>query len=364
MLNPLWVIRSYEKNYMKLNPLMKLDKLSDEKCIVKLLIDRKTYKINREMLFSLLDIFEGLPSYNEVKEKLVEQFGVDEKIVENFLDKLKSTKILLDDWQNYPIQQIEYWKKHKWLNALIYHLESQNVECFDDDTNKGDDKKNYELNSMDQAKIWKRCQNSLIKNLPKADFSVFDAMPFEEVLLKRNSFSPFNNKPIKLFDFSNVLAASNTDLLRIRLRLEESTKSLYDSCFTALETYVFVFSIEDLNPGLYHYNPKEHNLSLIKEGDLRKEIEELCIGQRRAALGGCLFLLVADPARYMLRYKHERAYRNLLVNVAEFAQQYIFYSTALGYSTFLTPAIKDEFASHLLGIDGITELPLYTVAIG
>lgn len=349
---------------MKLNPLMKIDNISDERCIVKLLIDRKTYKINREMLFSLLNILEGSPSYTEVKEKLVEKFSVDENVVEIFLDNLKNTKILLDNWQNYPIDQIEYWRKHKWLNALIYHLESQNVECFDDGTNKGDDKKNYELTLGDKAKIWKRYPNSLIKNLPKTDFGVFDTIPFEEVLLRRNSFSPFKSKPIKLFDFSNILAASNADLLRIRLRLEESTKSLYDSCFTALETYVFVISIEDINPGLYHYNPKDHNLSLIKEGDFRNEIEELCIGQRRAASGGCLFLLVADPARYMLRYKHERAYRNLLVNVAEFAQQYIFYSTALGYSTFLTPAIKDEFASHLLGIDGITELPLYTVAIG
>ena len=66
----------------------------------------------------------------------------------------------------------------------------------------------------------------------------------------------------------------------------------------------------------------------------------------------------------MARYKHERAYRNMLVNVAEFAHQYIFYSTALDYSTFLTPAIKDELASNLLNIDGFEEIPLYTVAIG
>lgn len=349
---------------MYLNPLMKIENLDNDKCILNLLIDKKKYRVDQGLFLCFLDIFEENISLVELKDKILSSFSTDKNLVTDFLNKLIDKKILLHNLNDYPINQIKYWKDHKWLTALIYHLESQNIACKDDGTEKGEDKKLYEFYNKQVNRIWKKYETSKSKKLPTANFSCFDQISLEEVLLRRNSFSPFRKKPILLDEVSNILAASNQDLYKIRSRLEDSSRALYSSSFTALETYVFAFSISGIEPGLYHYDPKNHALDLLKIGDFRDQITELCIGQRRAASGGCLFLLTGNVSRYMDRYKHERAYRNLLVNVAEFAQQYIFYSTALEYSTFITPAIKDDYARDLVGLNDIIELPLYTVAIG
>jgi SagB-type dehydrogenase family enzyme len=348
---------------MNLNPLMKIENLGENKCLVKLLIDKKKYEINQDLFLCFLDNFEENDSLDELRDKILKSFKTDEYLVTEFLNKLKDKKILIDDLQNYPTNQIKYWQDNKWLTALIYHLESQNISCNDDGTEKGEDKKIYVFDNANSNKIWKKYKNCASIKLPDPNYTCFEKIPFEEVLLRRNSFAPFRRKPIVLDELSNILSASNQDLYKIRSKLENSNRALYNSSFTALETYVFVFSVTGIEQGLYHYDPKNHTLDLIKEGNFKDQITE-CIGQRRASSGGCLFLLAGDVSRYMERYKHERAYRNLLINVAEFAQQYIFYSTALEYSTFITPAIKDDYARDLIGLTDNIELPLYTVAIG
>lgn len=349
---------------MKLNPLIKIENLSEPKCIVKLLIDRKSYKVDRNLFVQLIDVFEAELSRESLQSKLTELLSVSVEVVSDFIDRMLENKILLETTDDYPIDQIEYWKEHKWLNALIYHLESQNIICFDDGTQKNDDNKIYAANVSDDENVWKTYTDCQVKALPPINLSVFDTISLEEVLLRRNSFSPFRKKIISMSDFSNILGAANRDLCQNRLKLEQSPKALYQSSFSALETYVFIFSIENIEPGIYHYQPRTHVLHLLRAGNFKNDVIDLCIGQRRAASGGCLFLLTGNPMRYMMRYKHERAYRNLLINVAEFAHQYVFYSTALEYSTFITPAIKDEYASELLNLTGFEELPLYTVAIG
>lgn len=349
---------------IKLNPLIKIENLADSQCVVKLLLERKSYKLNRDLLFFLIQEVENNHTLEQTKINLLQAYPDSTTAIEQFLQSLYDKHILVEDLDQYPIADIEYWKKHKWLNALIYHLESQNIDCYDDGTRLGEDNKTYANNADLQTVLWKQYIDAPVISLPNWEPNTFTDIPIEEVLLARNSFSPFRKKPIALTDLTNILAAANRDLCANRNHYASDEKAFYQSAFTALETYLFAFAVEGLANGLYHYAPNTHTLSLLQAGDFKEAVVNLCIGQHRAAAGGCLFLITANPKRYMLRYKHERAYRNMLVNVAEFAHQYIFYSTALGYSTFLTPAIKDDFASQLLAIDYLQELPLYTVGIG
>ena len=349
---------------MKLNPLIKIENIEKNKCLVKLLIDNKTFEINKELFVTFLDSYNKGLSRDDMESHISNKLNSNQDTVSNFIGNLLDKKILVTNTADYPVEQIEHWKKRKWLNALIYHLESQNIECIDDDSSLIEDKKTYDFDNENPSNIWKSYNDLLQYKLPCPNLEIFDKIPLEEVLLNRNSFSPFKKKPIPLSDFSNIISAANLDLVNNRSDLEKSVKSLYKSSFVALETYIFVFSVSDLKQGLYHYDPKNHSLSLLNEGDFSEQVTDMCIGQKRSSMGGCLFLITANVSRYMARYKHERAYRNMLINVAEFAHQYIFYSTALGYSTFLTPAIKDDYASSLIHVDDLQELPLYTVTIG
>lgn len=165
-----------------------------------------------------------------------------------------------------------------------------------------------------------------------------------------------------------MLLNANRETVRLRKEAEATYESnsgvLLNSAFSALETYFFAFSVDGLEPGLYHYDPRGHRAVLLRRGDLTDEVVTMCIGQDRPRGAACAFVITAVWERYMFRYRHPRAYRTLLINVAELAHKYILLATALDLSTFLTPALRDEFADQLLGVDGLKEAPLYVVAIG
>ena len=349
---------------MKLNPLIKIENIEQDKCLLSLLIDRKKLEVNKDLFMLFLDCYNNGLTRDNIELHISDTLKANIKDVSSFINKLFDKKVILHNTEGYPVDQINHWTKRKWLNALIYHLESQNIECIDDGNGINEDKKEYFFDNKESHNIWKIYSDLPTCILPNPTLSVFEERSLEEVLLKRDSFLPFNKNGILLNDLSNILAASNSELVNNRLNLENNTKNLYKSSFSALETYIFIFDVKGIDKGLYHYDPKNHNLIFLKPGNFEEVVADMCIGQKKASMGGCLFLITANSTRYMARYKHERAYRNMLVNVAEFAHQYIFYSTALDYSTFLTPAIKDELASNLLNIDGFEEIPLYTVAIG
>lgn len=140
--------------------------------------------------------------------------------------------------------------------------------------------------------------------------------------------------------------------------------TLLHSAFCATETYVFAFDVAGLNPGLYHYDPREAGLTELRTGLLRGEIAAICVGQERPSQAACVFAITAVFDRYMYRYRHNRAYRSLLINVGELGQKYILTSTAFGLSTFLTPLFEDELADAVLGIEPYAEALLEVVAVG
>jgi nitroreductase len=78
------------------------------------------------------------------------------------------------------------------------------------------------------------------------------------------------------------------------------------------------------------------------------------------------FLFTADFERYQWRYRHSRALRNILMDLASLAHRLILATTALEHDNFLSPAIADQEAEELLNIDHreFEEAALYVVSVG
>jgi hypothetical protein len=179
---------------MQLNPLIKIDNLAESKCHVKLLIEQKTYQVDKRVLLTLIDLIGHYPKRDDLQREMACSLSASEEVVNSFLDNLQAYKIVVDDTHSYPLEQINYWQEHKWLNALIYHLESQNRICFDDGTIKGEDQKNYDIDMTSSNFIWKKYSGEMtIIKLPNTDLASFNDIVFEEVLMRRNSFSPFHH---------------------------------------------------------------------------------------------------------------------------------------------------------------------------
>ncbi|PFR05560.1 hypothetical protein COE50_25345 [Bacillus anthracis] len=355
---------------LQLNPFFRIRLGSPITC--DLFLENKTLELPSPLYLKLFTKLTNLISKKEIITVIQQTFSLDDAESNEVLDNLISNKLLVDSkYGDGKLQGIQHWIDRGWLDALLLHLKSCDLE-FDDSINDEPDNFNSEgfrelIRQEGLPEFWKEIKGINTVNLPNPT-KLPTNYSFDEILLKRRSNRPWKQKTIELQELSNILYYSNIETVRLRTEaetnLEEKPELLLNSAFSALETYFFAFNIEGLEPGLYHYDPKNHAVILIKDGMFRDELVHMVIGQDRPKNAACAFVISAVWSRYMYRYRHPRAYRTLLVNIGELAQKYLTLGTAYDYSTFLTPALRDEYADSMLGVNGYEEAPLYVVAIG
>jgi SagB-type dehydrogenase family enzyme len=288
------------------------------------------------------------------------------------VDELVDHKVLVAEDASYPmLPAVTHWVERGWLEALMLHMRSRSLD-FADTAQDGARLAAEELRRIIEAEgpppsFWKDYPGHRATALPPPDGPPGERS-LEQILLARRSNRPWRKGRVDTQVLSSILAAANQESVRLRVHAEATWSTnplmLLNSAFSALETYVFVFHVDGVDAGLYHYDLRDHKLVLLREGSLQQELVTMCIGQDRPAGAAFAVAISAVWGRAMFRYRHPRAYRTLLVNVAELAQKYIVLATAWGLSTFLTPALKDEFADALFGFDGYEEAALYVVAAG
>jgi SagB-type dehydrogenase family enzyme len=291
-----------------------------------------------------------------------------EKVVTQFVE----SQLLVPEGRHYAeLAGVKHWVKRGWLDALILHLRSRNIPYADDKVHNPDNHNARVLSGVIEAEglpeIWKEFPDR--RPTPLCDPGELPRdKTFEKVLLQRRSNQSWHQGYLTGEQLSTITHFANLETRRLRVEAEREWRKdpavLLNSAFSAIETYFFAFDVRGLAPGLYHYDLREHRAVLLRQGIFRDEVIKMCIGQSRPGGSACVFVLTAIWRRYMYRYRHPRAYRTLLTNVAELAQKYILLATAFDLSTFLTPALQDEYADQLLEVNGYEEAPLYVVAVG
>ncbi|MGH3522509.1 MAG: nitroreductase family protein [Mycobacterium sp.] len=90
------------------------------------------------------------------------------------------------------------------------------------------------------------------------------------------------------------------------------------------------------------------------------------VGIEQVAVKQCVFavFLTAVIECASVKYRHPRAYRVILMNAGHLGRTFALTATAVGLGPFQTAAFHDSTAEDLLGIDGITEIPIYLLAVG
>ncbi|AAL80874.1 nitroreductase [Pyrococcus furiosus DSM 3638] len=176
----------------------------------------------------------------------------------------------------------------------------------------------------------------------------------EEAIFKRKSIRRYKNEPLTLGELSQLLwAAAGKNAWG---------KKNYPSagaCYP-LEVYAVVSNVENLPPGLYHYNGEEHTLELIRKGDLREELAEACLGQRCVATAPVNIVIVAHFERTTSRYG-ERGIRYVYMDTGHMGQNIYLQATALGLGTVAVGAFYDEKVKEVLGVEGH---PVYVFPVG
>lgn len=348
----MYVLNPYFK--VKLGPPSSID----------LLLDGKEVFFPHPNYIRFLKPFEAGGTKKQLKEKistLCNETYIAEDIVNFFISN--NVLILEKDKNSYDLDGVKHWIERHWESALELHLKTQFLDYADDqDPNIRNDKDAYDFN----IDFWKTYKNQAIIKLPSPQD--YPKRSLEDILLSRRTGKINIGKQLDIKTFSTIMGNVNKYGRDIRINAESIYKDqpsvLLDSAFTALETYIAIYNVEDIKPGIYFYDMKKHNLCLVQSGDFRDEIGKFCIGQRYAGMGACSFLITSVWERYMKRYTHSRAYRNLLINTAELAHKYILAATSFRLGNFLTPALRDEMSVNLIKEPQSKESILYVVTIG
>ncbi|MBV9927259.1 MAG: SagB/ThcOx family dehydrogenase [Acidobacteria bacterium] len=130
-----------------------------------------------------------------------------------------------------------------------------------------------------------------------------------------------------------------------------------------LEIYPVVLRALNIRPGVYHYANIDHSLELLRPGDFRTQLAEWTLGQPYIADASVVFVIAGFPGRIRPRYK-ERGYRYMLLEAGHVAQNFYLLSTAYGLGATADGGFVDAAFNRLLGLNDITEIALYNVAVG
>ena len=126
-----------------------------------------------------------------------------------------------------------------------------------------------------------------------------------------------------------------------------------------VEAYPIVTNVAGIEPGIYHYNAREHALGLLTPadpGDLRRTATSFMCGQSYFGSAHVSFVLTARFFRNHWKYRrHHKAYAGILMDAAHLSQTLYLVSGELGLGAYLTIAINARDIEERLGFDGVSE---------
>jgi SagB-type dehydrogenase family enzyme len=195
-------------------------------------------------------------------------------------------------------------------------------------------------------------------SLPRPDLK---GISLEEAILARRSIRQYSAQPLSLAELSQLLFAAQGITGHhgsFALRASPSAGALYP-----IELYAVINKVHDLQPGLYHYLPRDHALLQIRSADLRSEISQSCLGQDFVGQAGVAFVMTAVYSRTTGRYG-ERGVRYVHMEAGHISQNIYLQATSLGLGSVAVGAFRDEDLDNLLDLSGKEETTIYVHAVG
>lgn len=186
------------------------------------------------------------------------------------------------------------------------------------------------------------------------------AMSVEEAIQRRRSIRSYSDKALTLQDVSQLMWAAQgiTDPVE-KFRAAPSAGATYP-----LEVYLIVGDncVKGLTGGVYHYDPYEHLLDRILEGDLRSSLAEAALRQSWVSQAPIDIVIAAVYERTTGRYG-ERGIRYVHMEAGHAAQNLCLQATAQGLGVVTVGAFHDDQVQRLLQLPE-DQNPLYIIPVG
>ncbi|HXU35898.1 MAG TPA: SagB/ThcOx family dehydrogenase [Blastocatellia bacterium] len=192
------------------------------------------------------------------------------------------------------------------------------------------------------------------------------ATPLSRLLEARESCREYRLRRMPAQVLSNILASAygttRTQRLdgigSIYLRAAPSAGGLFP-----LEIYALAREVEGAADGLYHYNVRRHGLELLKTGAWFEELHHALLMAPLVQGANLILFLSAVFARSQKKYG-PRGYRYIMLEAGHVAQNVCLSSVEQGLGSLCMGGYLDGRLNSFLGLDGIQEAVVYSVAVG
>jgi len=179
----------------------------------------------------------------------------------------------------------------------------------------------------------------------------------EEALLKRRSVRNYTDKALTLQEVSQLLWAAQGTTDPSGKRTAPSAGALYP-----LEVYVVVGNVKDVARGVYKYEPQQHELVRVLDGEQRKALAEAALNQQSIAQGAIDIVITAIYERTTKKYS-DRGIRYVHMEAGHAAQNVYLQAVAMNLGMVVIGAFYDDQVKEVLNLPE-NEEPLYIMPVG
>lgn len=198
-------------------------------------------------------------------------------------------------------------------------------------------------------------QNGGMTMLPKPRLKGETSL--EEAIKGRRSERSFKKMYLKMEQLSQILWAAQGITDPREFRAAPSAGAQYP-----LDVYIVAGTVEELGAGVYHYDPHEHSMRLLVEGDIREPLARACVAQMFIADAPISIVITAEYGRITDRYG-DRGVRYAHMEVGHVGQNIHLQAEALGLGTVVIGAFMDDDIAELLHLPK-EHKPLYVMPVG
>ena len=199
--------------------------------------------------------------------------------------------------------------------------------------------------------------------IPPGQLKELGRLDLYSAIKNRESRRDYRPDSLTLAELSFLLWA--TQGLRRKLDGGHALRTVPSAgCRHALETYLGVLHVRDLDAGIYRYLPLEHQLLLeFHEDRLARKLVQAALGQPFPGSAAVTFIWTAIPYRMEWRYGMA-AHKVIALDAGHVCQNLYLACEAIGAGTCAIAAYDQEAADQLLKIDGKDEFTIYLAAVG
>lgn len=298
--------------------------------------------------------------------------GMDLEAGRAFVRSMIEAKVLVPEGSHVDAQQrIAEWGRFGWRDAADFHLATYGLRFIPDEV----DGVSYEEYFSQMVDDVESAGEQPPAAAPRAGSLVGEA--FAGPVTRRSSLDDVLAvaEPINRFDGARVRGDEFMPALRQAFGVQRTVGGMlgehhlrsYPSggARHPFEAYVVSKGLDDLPVGVYYFDPLTGGLVDTSDHGDAEQIDGACFGKGGILTAGAVVVLTCRWLRHSWKYRYDRSYRMLMLEVGHIVQAINMAMIEHGLNVYHCPSINDQALRQILAIDDdCAEGPVYALGLG